>query len=169
MAKLSPWGIVHRIPTCIIQPPPPEYNQNSTLYTKTQHQNKMTRNSFAGLLSWFSKNNRVENNETIVSPESQLERLNANDYLAETSPTNVLPPHYNKVGESSTHFPEDQKSSWQESDEVNKLKKKTLVLTQRMEEMEFMLSEYFINTRYLDQLRYRRKLSTLEDPEVIFD
>ncbi|KAG2195410.1 hypothetical protein INT47_002849 [Mucor saturninus] len=172
MAKLSPWGIVHRIPTCINHHPPPEYNPQSTQYTHTQHQNEKTQNSFFGLLSWVSS---TKNNAVVQVTGSQLERLKVNDFSAEaiclTSSTGLLSPENdNKGRESSTLFQEDHKTaSQQESDEVNKLKKEILVLSQRMEELEFMLSEYFINTKYLDQLRSRRKSSTLEDTEVMVD
>ncbi|KAI7887985.1 uncharacterized protein EV154DRAFT_519251 [Mucor mucedo] len=172
MAKLSPWGIVHRIPTCINKHPPPEYYPNSTMYTHTQHQNEKARSSIFGLLSWVSS---TKNNAVVQVTRSQLERLKVDDSSAEaiclTSLTGLLPPQTdNKGEESSTPFQEDHKTaSQQESDEVNKLKRETLVLSQRMEELEFMLSEYFINTKYLDQLRNRKTTSTLGDPEVMVD
>lgn len=61
--------------------------------------------------------------------------------------------------------------SSKKAEELDELKKETIKLSNRMREMEFILSEYFIDTKYLDQLHSRKKLalSPIENPESHFD
>lgn len=73
----------------------------------------------------------------------------------------ALPPHYSMASSSSTRnveiTPMDTNAALlREQEKSSRWEARTTELSNRVEELEIILSEYFINTAYLDQLRVRK-------------
>lgn len=85
----------------------------------------------------------------------------------------ALPPHYN-TGSSSRSSSRGNGAQLnndgllQDQGKANQLEARTTELSNRVEELEIILSEYFINTAYLDELRARKNimLSSPTKPET---
>lgn len=74
----------------------------------------------------------------------------------------MLPPHYNMASGSTSRNDDLNQVNpttgalLQEQNNAAQWEAKTTELSNRVEELEIILSEYFINTAYLDQLRARK-------------
>ncbi|GAA5799776.1 hypothetical protein HPULCUR_005194 [Helicostylum pulchrum] len=81
----------------------------------------------------------------------------------------ALPPHSTAAGGSrgEGNFMESNEAIRREQIKSTALETRTTELANRVEELETILSEYFINTAYLDQLRVRRNATPSDLPEVL--
>lgn len=83
-------------------------------------------------------------------------------YRERQSPTSPrLPSYYNSVGNSSGTDCElllarVNEALQREQDRSNVLQERTTSLSDRVVELEFILTEYFIDTNYMDKLRFRK-------------
>lgn len=81
----------------------------------------------------------------------------------------ALPPHSTAGGSRGEgNFMDSNEAMRREQLKTSALETRTTELANRVEELEIILSEYFINTAYLDQLRVRRNvtISPSDLPEV---
>ncbi|KAI7895870.1 uncharacterized protein EV154DRAFT_412559 [Mucor mucedo] len=71
----------------------------------------------------------------------------------------ALPPHYNTASGSTSRSDDAtqvNQGALLQKQQANPWEERTTELSNRVEELEIILSEYFINTAYLDQLRARK-------------
>lgn len=70
--------------------------------------------------------------------------------------------------ESETSSQEDNIKESQDSKELAELRKETAMLASELKELKIALSGYYIDTKYLDQLHFKKKpTSSFNDSELL--
>ncbi|KAF7730534.1 hypothetical protein EC973_001915 [Apophysomyces ossiformis] len=160
MSRLTPWGLVHQLPVLI---------GSANRRMRTQENNRCIQNGLSdepvksakAKVPWFSRksasteNQNVELKDTSKEVEDTKYRKEMEDdqrsdqyLLSNQSP--ILP---TLAGSNVPNYPNEQLMQ-----EHLTLQQHSKELESRVEELEIILREYFLNTDYLDQLRSRRQI-----------
>ncbi|KAI7887984.1 uncharacterized protein EV154DRAFT_325961 [Mucor mucedo] len=175
MSKVSPWGIAHIIPMYVKRKQQSKKNDEENADSINEKIEEGARNIF--------KLNSLPGKK--FTPLDPTEMSNPYSNVSESIPQEasfMLPTHID-IDESNTvtksvllnnkcetsSKPNNIKEN-QDSKELIKLRKETAMLATEMKELKIILSEYFIDTKYMDQLRFKKKpTSSSDDPELIFN
>lgn len=198
MSKVSPWGAVHVIPMYVRrkhQSKKTDEENEDTINEEIENNSDLKESkrlssdsgSFLRILGGKNLFGMKSNLDKIISSQDPLEmtdpyRKKSIKLVKSTSQQDLpLLSHHAGTKESNVviSLPDnDIEASGekktinisQENEEIIKLRKETAMLSTRMKEMEVILSEYFIDTKYLDHLRFKKKaLSSSNDPELLFN
>jgi hypothetical protein len=122
-----------------------------------------TETSERGLLNAIdtkgTSNGSDDAGDAFITDERQYANIGSplpQSYQSSSSPP-ILPPHYATPFNGPTDLNTLSAMLAREQARSTNLESRSMELSNRVEELEVILSEYFINTVYLDQLRSRKK------------